>query len=638
MALTDKLKSIADGFRASRGISDELSLTQMAELAAVPLGIEEQLIAGAYPDYVRAELARVASKARQVITAESIVSICLSDSHYYDSENTRLAGLHAAMAIKGLTYLLPVDFIAHLGDVGNESSQTDTANLEQNILEMLGFVKEAAGKDIPVFAAIGNHDNGNYITSTDSTDMVDPAFLYQNFTALADSDDTVISGEDVGGYCYRDFPSKKLRVFLLNTGEGLVTGGASNDTGTSETQRAWFAAALQELNSKADAAEWMFMVLCHYPADYGAARPLSNLLAAYVNGTSITLNGTVYNFSGCNGAKFLVQHHGHIHNFLADRLYYGGTPVQYDGWRVGIPNSQYNRENYYGEFNGIQYAQLKDDGSLDSYPKYPGTAEDTSFVVNVCNPSEEKIYSFHYGAGYDRTISLEGIRYYSIQTSLTGATISGSSTTVQEGESYTGTVAASEGYELDSVVITMDGQDITEEVNADGTKVYENGSIHIQEVTGTVLITVEAVKQVSYTNLVNLAVDSIGASAPYTDNTYLSSSGSTGTLNGYATTGFIPIDGAAVHTYRIGGEGIAWNEYGARVAWYDASFAKKGDVMSYDKIGSNQFYPTVVEDANCAAAFATNINVSPPNGAAYFRISAKGKGENLIVTIDEPIE
>lgn len=638
MALTDKLKSIADGFRASRGISDELSLTQMAELAAVPLGIEEQLIAGAYPDYVREELARVASEARKVITAESIVSICLSDSHYYDSENTRLAGLHAAMAIKGLTYLLPVDFIAHLGDVGNESSETDTANLEQNILEMLGFLKEAAGKEIPVFVAIGNHDNGNYITSTDSTDMVDPAFLYQNFTALADSDDTVISGEDVGGYCYRDFPSKKLRVFLLNTGEGLVTGGASNDTGTSETQRAWFAAALQELNSKSDAAEWMFMVLCHYPADYGAARPLSNLLAAYVNGTSITLNGTAYSFSGCNGAKFLVQHHGHIHNFLADRLYYGSTPVQYDAWRVGIPNAQYNRENYYGIFNGIQYAQLKDDGSLDSYPKYPGTAEDTSFVVNVCNPSEEKIYSFHYGAGYDRTISLEGIRYYSIQTSLTGATISNSSTTVQEGGSYTGTVAASEGYELESVVITMGGEDITDAMNADGTKVYENGSIYIQEVTGTVLITAEAVKQVSYTNLVNLAVDSSGASAPYTDNTYLSSNGSTSTLSGFATTGFIPIDGAAVHTYRIGGEGIAWNEYGARVAWYDASFAKKGDVMSYDKIGSSQFYPTVVEDANCAAAFSTNINVAPPNGAAYFRISAKGKGENLIVTIDEPIE
>lgn len=632
MALTDKLTAIAEGFRTSRGISDGLTLEEMAELARTPLGMEEQLSAGLYPDYIRQELDRVAGEARKVITGESIVSICMSDSHYYDTENTRLAGLRAAMAIKGLTYLLPVDFIAHLGDVGNESSQTDTANLEKNILELLGFMKEAAGTEIPLFAAIGNHDNGNYITTSDNTDMVDPAFLYRNFTALSDSDSTVISGEEVGGYCYRDFPAKKLRVFLLNTGEGLVTGGANNDNGTSETQRAWLATALQELNSKSDAAEWMFMVLCHYPADYGAARPLSNLLAAYVNGTSITLNGTAYSFSGSNAARFLVQYHGHIHNFLADRLCYGSTPVQYDGWRVCVPNAQYNRENYYGTFNGVNYAEE------ESYTKAPGTAQDTSFVVNVCNPGEEKIYSFHYGAGCDRTISLEGIQYYSIQTSLTGATLSGSGATVQEGKSYTGTITVMDGYTMESVVITMGGADITDAANADGTKVYGNGSINIQEVNGNVVITAVAVKQVNYTNLVPTAIDSSGASAPYTDGTYLSSSGDTSAMSGFTTTGFIPIDGGKVHTYRIGGTGVAWNVYGCRIAWYNADFSLKGSVMSYDKIGSGQYYPTVVEDANAAAAFATNANVAPPNGAAYFRLSAKGSGANLIVTIDEPIE
>ena len=87
----------------------------------------------------------------------------------------------------------------------------------------------------------------------------------------------------------------------------------------------------------------------------------------------------------------------------------------------------------------------------------------------------------------------------------------------------------------------------------------------------------------------------------------------------------------------ISGDGIAWNTYASRIAWYNADFSLKGSVMSYDKIGSSIYLPTKVEDANAATAFSTNINVAPPNGAAYFRVSAKGSGANLIVTLDEEI-
>ena len=45
----------------------------------------------------------------------------------------------------------------------------------------------------------------------------------------------------------------------------------------------------------------------------------------------------------------------------------------------------------------------------------------------------------------------------------------------------------------------------------------------------------------------------------------------------------------------------------------------------------------IVSEENAAAAFSTDINVSPPQGAAYFRVSATGSGANLIVTLDEEI-
>ena len=103
------------------------------------------------------------------------------------------------------------------------------------------------------------------------------------------------------------------------------------------------------------------------------------------------------------------------------------------------------------------------------------------------------------------------------------------------------------------------------------------------------------------------------------------------------TTGFIPFDGGASHVYRIGGNGISWNTYGCRIAWYKDDYSLKGSPTNYNKIGASIYYPTKVEDANAAAAFSTDINVSPPQGAAYFRVSAKGSGANLIVTLDEEI-
>lgn len=126
----------------------------------------------------------------------------------------------------------------------------------------------------------------------------------------------------------------------------------------------------------------------------------------------------------------------------------------------------------------------------------------------------------------------------------------------------------------------------------------------------------------------------------YTDGTYILANGNTSAASGYTTTDFIPVDGANTHTYRIGGEGISWADSSGycRIAWYDANKTLKGTPMSWDKIGSSIYYPTIVEDGNAAFAFATNANVAPPNGAAYFRITAKGSGANLAVTIDDPLD
>ena len=69
-----------------------------------------------------------------------------------------------------------------------------------------------ARSDIPMFVAIGNHDTGIYYHWAQSDGAVYTLagdFMYKNFTALSESNDTVFGSKANGGYCYRDFHNKK---------------------------------------------------------------------------------------------------------------------------------------------------------------------------------------------------------------------------------------------------------------------------------------------------------------------------------------------------------------------------------------------------------------------------------------------
>lgn len=539
---------------------------------------EEKLSADAIPAYITEEAGEVAQKVRNVLKDDSIVFLAMSDTHYpgsedgaWNREQNNEGGLHTAMAAKVLSNLLPFDFVAHLGDVGNGEKTTTPDEMKAQIQEFVTYFTEASG-NIPRFIAIGNHDPGIYYhdAQTDGRIHTLPGdWLYENFTAHSDSDATVFGGEENGGYCYRDFADKKLRVFLLNSAEQLIT--AQTDKGPLPAQQLWAANALKDLGSKSDAEEWSFLVLCHYPLDYGDARPISNVFEAYVNGTSITVDGSTVSFEGCNAPKFLAQFHGHTHCFKFARLNgYGntGTMTQYDAWRVAIPNVQYSRENYYtSPLYGIYFNEEK------SYEKTPDTAEETSLVVNVINPSEQMLYSFCYGAGYDRAVNLSGVSYYSIHTAASGAEITGDSTVVQDGDSYTAAVTVTGGYDVESVSIIMGNQDISD--------CFENGKIHIPAVTADVVITVRT--KAAAENLIPLSLGLendlyIGdhGEAGYSSGYRISTTyGTEEVLEGGYVTGFIPVNPATetLVLHNIGTEMVNYNE--AKLVGY-TSIAESG--------------------------------------------------------------
>mgnify|MGYP002762515434 CR=1 FL=1 len=578
------------------------------------------------PDYVKAEALAVSEKVKAVLKSDSIVFLAVSDFHHAGEQvdgwqtNINAGNLHACMALKALAYVLPeIDFACMLGDITFGSKTTTEALLKSQIAEINGWLDEAY-KGIPQFRTVGNHDTGEYST------LVGAEYL---FSAIGKYCEGATYGSTEYGYCYRDFADKKLRVICLNTCEGETIGGESASYVCSPAQRLWFAQTLHDVGSKSDAASWSVLVLAHYPLDYGGTYPMSNIVKAYVEGGSTTENGTAVNFNGHNAAKFVANVHGHNHCFQFGKLHSvaNGQGTEFDAWRMCTPNACFYRNN-----SGVTTIYGISFGDPAPYDKTAGSGKDTAFNINVLNPSEQAIYSFCYGAGIDRTIGYAATIYRSITNSLSHVSNSNAAVSVEDGAAYTATLTADSGYTMGSVVIKMGGTDITSTVYTAST-----GVISIASVTGDVTITAVATKVVTYTNLVPTAVDSSGASAPYTDGKYLGSNGVPSDMSGFVTTGFIPFDGGAEHVYRIGGDGIAWNTYGCRIAWYNANYSLKGSPVSYEKIGSSIYYPSKVEDANAAAAFSTDANVAPPNGAAFFRVSAKGSGANLIITLDQEI-
>lgn len=77
------------------------------------------------------------------------------------------------------------------------------------------------------------------------------------------------------------------------------------------------------------------------------------------------------------------------------------------------------------------------------------------------------------------------VKQYTITNNLKNVSTSNSNTVIVEKSSYTATLTANENYEINTVTITMNGIDIT-------SSAYSDGSINIPNVTGNIVINVNA--------------------------------------------------------------------------------------------------------------------------------------------------
>ena len=572
------------------------------------------------PEYIKSEALSVAKKvaAKQAELNNQITFIAMSDTHYAGEqvdnwqEYSNISTEHAGMAAQILSYCLPIDFACHLGDYTFGSANTTTELLKSQIEKVSQFL-DSNFKGIPQFRTVGNHDTGEYGT------LVGAEYLYETIGSKCEG---ATYGSTTYGYCYRDFTDKKVRVICLNTSEGETDNGKSTSEVVSAAQRLWFAQTLYDVGSKADAADWSIIVLGHYCLDFGGAYPLSNIVYAYVNGNSITVNGTTVNFSGNNAASFIADFHGHTHCFKADSLYRviwsesanANVGEAYDAKRVCVPNVSYYRNNYYGDtsFFGFTYS---DD---TTYEKTINSGKDTAFVVNVVDLDNKIIHSFCYGAGVDRVISYGSKIYHSINNTLSHVVTDNEATSIEDGAAYTATLTADTGYTLGTVTVTMGGVDITNTA-------YTDGHISIPSVTGNIVIIATAVKT-GYTNQIPLSTDKDGNpynnGLGYKTGTRINSSANEVAIDGMCCTGFIPLTGKAGDVIRI--KNVT---YAGTATVYLICFNHNGTP-------SETFIQSDLETATVDGV--TTITTSK-NGLISMRLSCGVIDDTSIITINEEI-
>ena len=653
------LTGIADAIREKLGTETAMSPESMpAYIRGITLSAPDT---EDIPEDIYAEAVRVAGNMEPKIGANAVTFLAMADMHRPGdgelanetvAETYRESNRSAGQGAKLIAERIGLDFFANLGDFAFGSSATSVAAGTQAILDAR---LDTAGvmEGMVCFCTPGNHDPLTYSCGMNGQ-YLSPEVL----TGL------------IGSYGYLDLEEKKVRVICLNTADnaGITVKENGGTERISGAQLQWFAESL-DLSGKTDAAQWKILLLSHHPLDWGAIQVAGNCLAAYLEGGTygVTHEGTAvyYDFAGKNSAGVIAQFHGHTHCFKVDYIhdFRSGSPVATTVQRLAIPNACYYRNNEYGttQTYGLVFGEDTTYGKSNN-----GTGKNTAFCLVSIDLDENMIYADCFGAGYDRRVSFsaEAVDTWKVTNALTNAASSNSAVSVVAGAAYRATITADSGYVLESVTVTMGGQDVTDSV-------YSDGVIAIDSVTGDIVITAAAAaasggdagdgggESEGTSNLGQIA-QAIDSTAIYNDGLgykngyYLSSDYPfEGTDSTTVLTGFIPYPvppaGVPGSIYISGAKweavshcrlyyftadkssrcGPAINGSGSSLAALDTHY-------TVEVLGDSEYRLTpIVNPDSSEGSWVTIGTVATVTDACYLRMSLVGTGENLVIRVEE---
>lgn len=204
----------------------------------------------------------------------------------------------------------------------------------------------------------------------------------------------------------------------------------------------------------------------------------------------------------------------------------------------------------------------------------------------------------------------EAAKTYTITNNLTNCANSNSVTVVEEGSAYNATITANDGYELDSVSVTMGGSAVT----------VTNGVINIASVTGDIVITAIANEKVN--NLLLSATDANGnvITNGYEEGKRLGASdGGERTQSGCCMSGYMPV--SAGKTVKIENITLSSGSYNY-ICFYDSSYTFKiAKTLGTDTVGTDGNHYIYTNDYSNYDTFA------------FFRFSCGTISADTVVTV-----
>lgn len=256
--------------------------------------------------------------------------------------------------------------------------------------------------------------------------------------------------------------------------------------------------------------------------------------------------------------------------------------------------------------NDVQTSLGKADTALQTAPVTSVNGQTGAVVIPVGGLTQAQIdaldgmfrvaaYAEDATAEYAAFCTAFGItQTYSITNTLTHVTNSNAATSISGGSSYTGTLTADSGYNIDTVTVTMGGVDIT-------ATAYSGGSISIANVTGNIVITATASTSSGKSDM-NGWTDGVA----YTDLTIVQdeyvnkNNGNFDSYTGWNRTGYVPIDGASTLTISKmsgGGGGSGYNAFYTQNHTFISSFEMVHTGPVTVTVPSNAYYFVLSETA-----------------------------------------
>lgn len=184
---------------------------------------------------------------------------------------------------------------------------------------------------IPMYFTRGNHDsNGKQKTvygKPDNSQIITDAQYYRLFSPLSATnplkhpEGIIVDPVDPqGNYFYRDFPSHRFRMIVLNN----YNQDSLEMFGVRGQQMKWLAEIALDFSTKENPEEWCFLLLTHaFTVNY-QTNPAGRLLHAYVNGEDYRDEDMGVSYEGRFGtpkrAKMVGILGGHFHEDIYENV------------------------------------------------------------------------------------------------------------------------------------------------------------------------------------------------------------------------------------------------------------------------------------------------------------------------------